>query len=85
MKAMGSRARDALTRCSMCRADYTGEAYAALAPVATLDAEDVEKHVVVWPAGRVVEIRACARCGHRLARLAESGTRPALRVADAAR
>jgi hypothetical protein len=39
-----------------------------LPALTTLSASEVNAHVIGWPAGAVVEVRACRRCGRRLAR-----------------
>jgi hypothetical protein len=60
-------------RCGRCGADYEPSVFAALAPVSTFGGDDLVDHVVHWPAGVLVDVRACARCNSPIARL----TRPA--------
>jgi hypothetical protein len=63
-----SRARSEAP-CAGCGQIYSAEAWAGLPAVQTLDDAEVRTHVVAWPTGRGVEVRACKRCGRRLARL----------------
>lgn len=57
--------------CAACGRGYTESSWTALPAVVVLGPTDLEKLVVSWPGGRVVQVRACARCGHRMARLGD--------------
>jgi hypothetical protein len=56
-------------RCGRCGADYEPAVFADLAPVSTLGGSDLAEHVIHWPAGMIVDVRACARCKTPIARL----------------
>jgi len=59
-------------RCGRCGTDYDAAVFADLAPVKTLGGADLADHVVHWPDGVVVDVRACARCQTPIARLSRS-------------
>jgi hypothetical protein len=53
-------------RCVSCHQSYSAEDWRALGEVKTLGREEISRHVVTWPEGYVVEVRACVRCGRAL-------------------
>jgi hypothetical protein len=55
--------------CGGCGTLYTGASFRTLDAVETLGEVDIRRHVVAWPEGRAVEVRACRCCGHPMARL----------------
>lgn len=59
--------------CVGCGSVYTPDAWRALQPIQTLGAAELRPHVVAWPVGREVEVRACRTCGRTMARLAPAG------------
>jgi hypothetical protein len=61
-------------RCGRCGADYEPGRFADLAPVQTFAGNDLADHVVHWPDGVVVDVRACARCKSPIARLTRSAS-----------
>jgi hypothetical protein len=65
MTEQGERARS--VRCISCGERYSNGSWRALGQVKTLGLEEIGQHVVAWPAGHVVEVRACVRCGRALA------------------
>lgn len=66
MKAPAQASR---SRCGRCGTHYEPARFADLAPVRTLAGDDLHGCVVDWPAGLVVDVRACARCQTPIARL----------------
>lgn len=52
-----------------CGARHGADAFARLPPVRRLDADELRDIVVRWPAGLVVDVRACDACGAEIARL----------------
>jgi hypothetical protein len=62
--------REGSLRCAVCGQEYLGEAWRGLPRICTLSGDDVHRHVVAWPEGRVVEVRACQTCGQSMARTA---------------
>lgn len=56
--------------CPGCGRRYAIEAWRALPAVSTLSGADVGRHLLEWPAGWRVEVRACGGCGRRMARTA---------------
>ena len=58
-------------RCAVCGQEYVVETWRRLPRICTLSGADVDRYVVGWPAGRVVEVRACQRCGQSMARTAK--------------
>jgi hypothetical protein len=63
------------THCAACGVEYPADAWRDLTRVCTLLRADVDKHVVAWPEGWVVEVRVCRACGQAMAR---TTTEPAL-------
>jgi hypothetical protein len=59
-------------RCAVCGQEYVVETWRRLPRICTLSGADVDRYVVGWPAGRVVEVRACQRCGQSMARTAKT-------------
>jgi hypothetical protein len=59
--------------CTGCGSVYTADAWRALATIETLGEAELRPHVVAWPKGRDVEVRACGRCGRTIARLSPAG------------
>ncbi len=53
--------------CVGCGRHYATEAWRALPAVSTLSGADVGRHLLDWPAGWHVEVRACA-CGRTMGR-----------------
>lgn len=60
-------------RCGRCGVRYGAETFVGLRAVRVLGPEEVAPHVVRWPDGVVVDVRACARCDAPIARLAPAG------------
>jgi hypothetical protein len=60
---------NAACRCGKCGARYERAAFSDLAPVQTLGSNELADHVVHWPDGIKVDVRACARCQTPIARL----------------
>jgi len=56
---------NATVSCPHCR---QAAVWSALVPVAMLEGAALESHLAVRPDGWVVDVRACRRCGRRLAR-----------------
>lgn len=54
-------------RCPGCGRAYAAAAWRDLRQIRTLGGADVAPFVVSWPAGRVVEVRACGSCGRQMA------------------
>jgi hypothetical protein len=54
--------------CSACGYAYSSRTWAALPVVRTLTSGDLHAYVSVWEDARVIEVRACARCGRSMAR-----------------
>lgn len=52
-----------------CGASYDARAFVGLPSRHVLDEAELAPIVVRWPAGVVVDVRACTTCGHGLARL----------------
>ena len=61
-------------RCGRCGARYEHAAFLALALVERLDGEAIAGHVVHWPDGTKIDVRACERCQTPIARLAHAAT-----------
>lgn len=59
-------------RCGRCGADYEAARFADLVPVRTFAGAELTEHVVHWPDGVVVDVRACARCQTPIARLSRA-------------
>ncbi len=57
-----------VTPCGGCGQSYDAAAWTSLDPVGTLAPDEVRPHVVAWPEPRIIEVRACRRCGRSLAR-----------------
>ena len=57
------------SRACPCGAHHDGDAFRALPFVSRLDESALASIVVRWPAGAVVEVRACDGCGRAIARL----------------
>ncbi len=70
-----------MSRCK-CGLRYDAEAFSSLAAVDVVEGEALAAIVVHWPAGVVVEVRACRSCGRALSRL-RRGAGVANRLADA--
>jgi len=49
-------------RCTRCRAAYDEGAWDALRLVERVDAHEIARTVLGWPADERVEVRECARC-----------------------
>jgi len=56
-------------RCGRCGADYSLPDFTNLAPIQSFGSEELAAHVVSWPEGIIVDVRACARCKTPIARL----------------
>ena len=67
-------------RCAGCSRGYAASAWRELPQICTLGGADIAPFVVWWPAGRVVEVRACRSCGRPMARTEDR--RSALRCID---
>jgi hypothetical protein len=61
-------------RCAGCSRGYAASAWRDLPQICTLDGADVAPFVVSWPAGCVVEVRACRSCGRPIARTVTRGS-----------
>jgi hypothetical protein len=57
------------TRCGRCGASYDLDALDALAHLHTVGEAEIASIATRWPAGVVVDVRACARCASPIARL----------------
>jgi hypothetical protein len=67
--------QDGTLSCVGCGQAYAIDTWRDLARICTLDGDDVHRHVVAWPEGRVVEVRACRTCGQSMARTANVAPR----------
>lgn len=56
--------------CAGCRCAYSPPAWRALSIVSTLTSRELHAYVVAWEDSRVIEVRACAKCGRSMARAA---------------
>jgi hypothetical protein len=63
-------------RCGRCGASYDLPTFRALAAVRVLGEGDVAPHVVRWPAGATVDVRACSSCACPIARLEHAPGQP---------
>jgi hypothetical protein len=54
--------------CGGCGHAHSPGAWAALAVVRTLTSRELNAYVSTWEDARVIEVRACARCGGGMAR-----------------
>lgn len=63
-----SPARNQTVRCARCGHSCSAEAWRALPKERTLTSVDLGACVSVWPAGAIVEVRACVGCGTPIAR-----------------
>lgn len=71
MCAVASPGKDpAAVVCGRCRRGYAHADWVRLERVQTLTADEVRNHVLVWSRERSIEVRACATCGHGIARTA---------------
>lgn len=59
-------------RCGRCGTRYEHGAFGALALVERLEGTTIAEHVVQWPDGTTIDVRACSRCQGPIARM----TRP---------
>jgi hypothetical protein len=50
-------------RCARCRASYDDSAWETLRLVERVDAREIARSVLKWPADERVEVRECAHCG----------------------
>ena len=66
----GTAGAIASVSCLGCGRRYATEAWRALPAVSTLSGADVGRHLLDWPAGWRVEVRACGGCGRKMARTA---------------
>lgn len=57
-------------RCGRCGTHYSPHAYAALAPVMTLERQALGAVVSEWPAEVTVHVRECGSCARPIACLA---------------
>ena len=55
-------------RCGGCGHAHSVSAWRALPKVRTLTGADVHPHVIAWPNGCQIEVRACGGCGRSIAR-----------------
>ena len=60
--------QDSTLCCGTCGQTYRVDAWRGLPRIRTLSGAEVHRHVVAWPEGRVVEVRACRMCGQSMAR-----------------
>ena len=61
-------------RCGRCGTRYEHAAFLALALVERLEGEAIAEHVVHWPDGAKIDVRACERCQTPIARLSRMET-----------
>jgi hypothetical protein len=66
----GAAGAIASVSCLGCGRRYAMDAWRALPAVSTLSGADVRQHLLDWPPGWRVEVRACGGCGRRMARTA---------------
>ena len=57
-----------VVRCGRCGQSWASEVWLDLPALRTLTARDLDGRVSAWPAGVVVQVRACTRCGETVAR-----------------
>jgi hypothetical protein len=72
----GARGQDGrVVRCAACGHTHSAAAWGAVPTLLVLGPKDVRQHLVGWEDG-AIEVRACAGCGHGLARFAAENDRP---------
>jgi hypothetical protein len=54
--------------CAGCRSAYSRPAWLALSIVSTLTRSELKPYVLAWEDSRVIEVRACSKCGRTMAR-----------------
>jgi hypothetical protein len=68
MRSAVSEAPARATQRCVCGLSYSPRAWSELERLETLAADALGRHILGWPEGAVIEVRACRACGRRMAR-----------------